>query len=113
MQRLGGLDTAGHETWPTNATLATYGWNAGPIDGTNVVRSFAAKARHFRFPLDVAEPVERIIGSPGEASLQHIETMFPLWFQQKEILKFVIEDCRQRHTEWINPLMLLDLIPDV
>ena len=85
-----------------NASSAAYAWNAAPVDGTDVIRSFAAKARQFHFPLDVAEPVERIIGSPGEQMLQHIETMFPLWFKQKELLKLLTEDRRARHTALAN-----------
>ena len=76
--------------------------NASFAAGTNVVRSFAAKARQFHFPLDVAEPVERIIRSPGEQTLQHLETMFPLWFKQKELLKLLTEDRRARHTALLN-----------
>ena len=102
VQRLMGLDTGNHTGFMLNSSFAAYAWNAGPVDGTNVVRSFAAKARHFHFPLDVAEPVPRIIGNPGEATLQHIETTFPLWFQQKELLKYLTEDRRARHTALAN-----------
>ena len=66
VQRLMGLDTGDHSNWMINASFAAYAWNAAPVDGTDVIRSFAAKARQFHFPLDVAEPVERIVGSPGE-----------------------------------------------
>ena len=97
-----GLDTGKHSGWMINAAFAAYAWNSGLIDGTDTSRSFAAKARQFHFPLDVAEQVPRIIGSPGEASLQHIETTFPLWFQQKELLKMITEDRRARHTDWAN-----------
>ena len=97
-----GLDFANFLAWMINACFASYAWNAAPVDGTDVVRSFAAKARHFHFPLDIAEPVLRIAGSPGEQTLQHIETAFPLWFKQKELLKVLTEDRRQRHTEWVN-----------
>ena len=64
VQRIGGLDTGSHSNWMMNSSFACYAWNAGPVDGTDVVRSFAAKARQFHFPLDIAESVPRIIGSP-------------------------------------------------
>ena len=85
VQRLMGLDLGDYSKWMINASFAAYAWNAAPVDGTDVVQSFAAKARHFHFPLNVAEPIPRIVGNPGEATLQHIETTFPLWFKQKEI----------------------------
>ena len=80
VQRLIGLDTQDHSHWLMNAFFAAYAWNSSPIDGTDVVRSFAAKARVFHFPLDVQEKVPRIIGNQGEVALQHVETVFPLWF---------------------------------
>ena len=102
VQRLLGLDTGDHSSWPLNHSFAAYAWNAAPVDGTDIVRSFAAKARHFHFPLDVAEPVERVIGNPGEAALQHLETAFPIWHKQKELLKFLTEDRRSRHLAFAN-----------
>ena len=92
-----GLDTGDHSNWMINHSLAACAWNAAPIDGTNIVRSFAAKARKFHFPLDLAEPVTRVIGRPGEVPLQHIETVFLLWFKKKELLKLITEDLRARH----------------
>ena len=87
-----GLDTGTHTNWMINASFAAYAWNATPVDETDVIRSFAAKAQQFHFPLDLAEPVHRVIGNPGEQTLQHIETIFPLWFKQKELLKMLTED---------------------
>ena len=97
-----GMGFFNHLVWMINASFAAHAWNAAPVNRTDVVRSFAAKARHFHFPLNVAEPVERIVGSLGEHTLQHIETMFPLWFKQKELLKLLTEERRQRHTDWVN-----------
>ena len=72
------------------------------MDGTDIVRSFAAKARTFNFPLDIQEETVRIIGNPGERTIQHVETMFPLWFKQKELLRILIDERRERHTNWAN-----------
>ncbi len=102
VQRLMGLDTTDHSNWMMNTSFAAYSWNASPIDGTDVVRSFAAKARTFQFPLDVAEQVPRIIGNPGEHALQHVETIFPLWFKQKELLRLLTTERRERHQQWAN-----------
>ena len=97
-----GLDFFNYLVWMINACFAACAWNVAPVDGTDVVRSFAAKARHFHFPLDMAEPVKRLVGSPGEQTLQNIEMMFPLWFKQKKLLKLLTEERRQRHMDWVN-----------
>ena len=44
VQRINGMDTKDHSNWMMNTSFAAYAWNASPVDGTNVVRSFAAKA---------------------------------------------------------------------
>jgi hypothetical protein len=69
VQRIQGLDTADFLIWMMNVYFAMYAWNASPIDGTDIVRSFAAKARTFNFPLDVQEEPVRLIGNPGERCL--------------------------------------------
>jgi hypothetical protein len=100
--RLQRLDTKEYSNWMMNTSFALYAWNGSPIDGTDIIRSFAAKARTFHFPLDVKEQLPRIIGNPGERALQHVETMFPLWFQQKELLQVLVQERRLRHTELAN-----------
>jgi hypothetical protein len=35
------------EQWKINALFAAYTWNASLIDGTDIIHSFAAKARTF------------------------------------------------------------------
>jgi hypothetical protein len=75
------------------------------VDGTNIIGLFAAKAQTFRFPLDtqIKDKVARI-PQEGEAALQHIETMFPLWWQQKELLLWLINDEQRarRHRKRAN-----------
>jgi hypothetical protein len=86
-----------------NCLFAAYAWNGSPVDGTDIIRSFAAKARTFHFPLDVQTNNEIArIPQQGEATIQHVETMFPLWFRQKELLKLLIEERRTRHREMAN-----------
>jgi hypothetical protein len=85
-----------------NTSFVAYAWNSSPIDGTDIIRSFAAKARTFRFPLDVAEQTPRIISNPGEHALQHVETVFPLWFKQKELLHLLVTERREHHTTYAN-----------
>jgi hypothetical protein len=47
--RIQGLDNKTHEEFCLAGLFATYEWNSAPIDGTNIQRSFAVKARTFRF----------------------------------------------------------------
>ena len=79
-----------------HALFVAYAWNDSPIDGTDIIRSFAAKARTFHFPLDIqmGNKITRIPGQ-GEATIQHVKTMFPLWFRQKELLKELTKDRRE------------------
>jgi hypothetical protein len=79
VERLGVVDHQSYEKWKMNAIFASYAWNASPIDGTDVISSFAAKARTFRFPLDIqGHHEEARIPQEGEQAIQHLETMFPL-----------------------------------
>ena len=103
VQKIGAADSQSYERWAMNALFAVYAWNGSPVDGTDIIRSFAAKARTFHFPLDIQhnDEVARI-PQQGEATIQHVETMFPLWFRQKELLKALTEDRRARHREMAN-----------
>jgi predicted protein tyrosine phosphatase len=78
VQRIQGLDINDHSKWMMNILLATYAWDASPIDGANLVRSFVAKAREFRLPLDVVDEPKRIIHNAADQSIIHHDTMFPL-----------------------------------
>jgi hypothetical protein len=72
------------------------------MDGTNIVRSFAAKGREFRFPLDVVDKPVRLSGNPATRVVEHVETMFPAWKKQREILKVLLEERRARRTAQAN-----------
>jgi hypothetical protein len=98
--KIGVIDHQTYEQWRMDALFACYAWNASPIDGTDIIRSFAAKSRTFRFPLDIQTDHEVArIPQEGEAAISHIETTFPLWFRQKELLRLLNDERRQRHRE--------------
>ena len=83
IQTITQAETQSYEQWKMGTLFATYAWNASPVDGLDVIRSFAAKARTFRFPLDIKKEGELArIPQQGQDMLEHIETMFPLWFLQ-------------------------------
>jgi hypothetical protein len=101
--KIGVIEHQTYDQWRMDSLFACYAWNASPIDGTDVIRSFAAKARTFKFPLDIQIDQETArIPQEGEAALGHIETMFPLWFQQKELLRAINDERRLRHRELAN-----------
>jgi hypothetical protein len=103
VQKIHQADTQSYEQWKMAALFASYAWNASPIDGLDVIRSFAAKARTFRFPLDTSmEGEEAGIPTEGEKTIEHLETMFPLWFRQKTLLKMLNEERRRRHRKMMN-----------
>jgi hypothetical protein len=91
-----------------NILFATCNWNVSPpVDGTNIIHYVAAKARIFKFPLDIQTNQEKVAPIPkqGEVALQHLKIMSPLcWFKQKELLKPLNKEkrvihCKLAHTE--------------
>jgi len=90
--------------WAQNIQFAAYSWNAAPIDGTNIIRSFVAKGRTFPFPLQISEENNplRIPPGQGEAALAHLETNFPLLAKQSLLLQYLIEERREHHRNLAN-----------
>ncbi|CAJ1952165.1 unnamed protein product [Cylindrotheca closterium] len=108
VQQIGAADMNTYEEWAMNTLFGTYAWNAAPVDDTDIQRAFAAVARHFKFPLDNAAAALSISEArqknrtrhqqlPGQNTLEHIETMFPLFWRQKELLKLLNEEQREHH----------------
>ena len=97
-------DTQSFKQWAQGLSFAAYSWNAAPIDGTNIIRSFAAKSRVFPFPIQIAEEDNppRIPQGQGEDALAHLETNFPLWAKQSTMLQILIAERRERHRELHN-----------
>ena len=57
------------DEWIKGVHFAVYAWNAGPIDGTNVSRSYAAMGREFPFPVDVRLDPTPVVGTSAPAKL--------------------------------------------
>ena len=73
IQTITQAETQSYEQWKMGTLFATYAWNASPVDGLDVIRSFAAKARTFRFPLDIKKEGELArIPQQGQDTLEHI-----------------------------------------
>ena len=104
VQKISAANSQSYAQWAQGLAFAAYSWNAAPIDGTNLVRSFVAKGRDFPFPLQIAEennPV-RIPPGQGEEAIAHFETNFPLWAQQSQMLQLLIAERREKHREMQN-----------
>ena len=104
VQKIQAADTQSFTQFVQGVLFASYAWNAAPIDGTNIFRSFAAKSRHFPFPIQITEDLNplRIPTGQGEAAIQHLETNFPLWAKQSLLLQILNEERRERHREMKN-----------
>ena len=83
-------------------TFALYGWNAGPIDGTNIPRSVGAIGRDFPFPLDTQTRPTFVNGFEGANAADHHDAIHPLIANQRELLRILNEERRQRHRDLKN-----------
>ena len=104
VQKITAANTQSFTQWTQGVMFAAYSWNAAPIDGTNLIRSFVAKGRTFPFPLQVAEEDTpgRIPQGQGEEAIAHLETNFPLWAHQTTLLQILVMERRERHREMRN-----------
>ena len=92
------------DEWIKGTLFAVYAWNSAPVDGTNIVRSVAAIARDFPFPIDteqdqIATPAH---SNTGQQILDHVSATFPMLASQRTILRLLIEDRREHHRELKN-----------
>ena len=104
VQKIGAADSQTYTQWAQGVMFATYSWNAAPIDGTNLIRSFVAKGRVFPFPLQIDEEENpgRIPPGQGEEAISYVETNFPLWARQSVMLQILIAERRERHRDLAN-----------
>jgi hypothetical protein len=83
-------------------TFALYGWNAGPIDGTNTSRLVGPIGRDFPFPLDTQTRPTVVNGFEGANTANHYNAIHPLIANQRELLRILNEERRQRHRDLKN-----------
>ena len=104
IQRIHAADCETFQDFMFGTIFAVYAWNSAPVDGTNIVRSYAAMGREFPFPIDFEqEPmVARDHAAQGQQTIEHVDSAFPLWRKQQEILKTLIEDRREHHRKLKN-----------
>ena len=69
-------DKGSYHQWWQGVMFALYAWNASPINGTYISRSFVAVGQEFPFPIDMSTP-----GDPskalaeGQQALEHYDSM--------------------------------------
>lgn len=101
---IGGANLETFIEWAMNALFTVYAWNVALVDRTNISRSYAARARTFRFPIEVKTNQDGVLWIPttGEWVLQHGKSSFPFWYRQKELLQILNKDRRARHMDIKN-----------
>ena len=103
-QKLHAADCQSLTEWIMGTLFALYAWNASPTDGTNIIRSFAAKGREFPFPIDLPDsntaPREHVC--KGDQVISHVDAVFPLLRQQQQLLSVLNADRKDCHLSLKN-----------
>ncbi len=102
VQRINTAETGSFFQWKQGVTFALYGWNAGPIDGTDIPRSVGAIGRTFPFPLDTQTRPTFVNGFEGANAADYHDAVHPLIANQRELLRILNEERRQRHRDLKN-----------
>ena len=102
VQQINTADTGSFFQWKQGVTFALYGWNAGPIDGTNIPRSVGAIGREFPFPLDTQTRPHIVNGFEGNNAADYHDAIHPLIANQRELLRILNDERRQRHRDLKN-----------
>jgi hypothetical protein len=98
VQTINSADSQSLDQWMMGVMFSLYAWNAAPMDGTNIVKSFAAKAKEFHFPIDLKQPATGYQGTnSSQEALWHVEAVFPLLRLQQEVLTILNKDRREKH----------------
>lgn len=104
VQRIHAADCETFQDFMFGTIFAVYAWNSAPVDGTNIVRSYAAIGREFPFPIDFERDpvVQREHDAQGQQTIEHVNNTFPLWRQQQTMLKRLVEERREHHRHLKN-----------
>jgi hypothetical protein len=104
VQRINSADMNELLKWKQGVCFSLYGWNAAPIDGTDIARSVVAVGRDFPFPIDLStsNPVPRWTESTSQQAIDHFDAASPLLYKQRELLQVLNDERRERHRELRN-----------
>ena len=83
--------------------FALYGWNATPIDRTDVSQAFVAIGWEFPFPIDMAlETLPNKALREGQTALDHCDAVSPFLYKQRNLLGILNNERCLRHQELKN-----------
>jgi hypothetical protein len=99
-------DTGSFFQWKQGVTFALYGWNAGPIDGTNIPRSIGAIRREFPFLLDTQTRQRIVNGFEGNNEDNYHDAIHPLIANQRKLLRILNKERRQWPSAPLRPEIL-------
>ena len=102
VQKIHAADLQDLTQWKQGTLFACYGWNASPIDGTDIPRCVAAIGRDFPFPIDLSPALSREGVHEGQQALDYLDAASPLLYRQRELLDVLNSERRLRHTELRN-----------
>ena len=104
IQKIHAINCETFQDFMFGTIFAVYAWNAAPVDGTNIVRSYAAIGREFPFPIDFERDpiVAREHTAQGQQTIEHVDSAFPLWRKQQEVLKLLVQERREHHRQLKN-----------
>ena len=78
-------------------------WNSAPIDGTNILRTTVASCREFRFAIDIKlSAFPQLTQNNAQFAFDFLRHTDSNRRFSSSILKILIEDRREAHTERVN-----------
>jgi hypothetical protein len=93
------VETGSFFQWKQGVAFALYGWNAGPINGTDIPRSVGAIGQTFPFPLDTQTRPTFVNDFEGANAGNYHDDVHPLIANQRELLRILNEERRQRYRD--------------
>jgi hypothetical protein len=102
VQQINTAETGSFFQWKQGVTFALYGWNVGPMDGTDIPRSVGAIGQTFPFPLDMQTRPTFVNGFEGANAAGYHDAVHPLIAHQWELLLILNKEQRQRHRDLKN-----------
>jgi hypothetical protein len=102
VERIVSTDSTSLSQWKQGVLFSLYGWNAAPIDGTDIPRSGAAVGREYWFPIDLHLAIPREGASEGQPALEYLEVATPMLQWQCEMLYVLNEERWLRHRKLKN-----------
>ncbi len=101
-----GAELGTHENFHRIAKTTQYAWNSAPIDDTDVVRSFAAVGRDFRFPIDVdTSKIPPVNSANNNRLFDYLRDVSTDSNFATGVLQILIEERRKRHRDRRNAVL--------